>query len=742
MIYKKTFFIFVFMFLFLASGVVYSETNENILSTGEISVFAVSPSKIAMTAILHVEILDGDGKIYSSINNNVGQSTIESERNAVSVAEMFFPEIKDKHNYLFHIESPATSIDGPSAGAAMAFLLINMFENIQIDNVSITGTITSDGYVGNVSGIYEKAQEASKNGVKLFMIPKGNRNQVVENGDESKLVDIVDYAYKEWGLKIVEVSTIDDILKYGRMPIDEIDIYATEQTIVNDFIPETTEYPLVLEPMKDVANNYYEIAVDELTNVEQKLDSVPINDPSILQTLLFLVERARNYVDDANTYLAGNYLYTSANGSFLSLIYARTANEIIDNPSIISESSIVFDIKIDDLDKEIKQTITRSSKCSVNKLEWCVGAKQRIIWAENQLSTVVDDSSDDVISRLINYSYAVAWNEIANTFLDVAITDSQEYFIEADSFEILAKKYIVDIENKLAVSSVSVANNQDLQRRLSAAKSGLKKGWYVTSLYDSATVLAIIDSDQEETLDEDDVIKEFNKYNNLFNKEPNFSSSENVWSKMFINHAGYYYELYNHYKDLGTSQQQNHLKTMNNIVLYSKYFYDVEQEILSFYENTTIDDVILPVNIDDQDIEQIYPGSRPIYIYQSPSDDSKKREFTAYVLFGALFLCIFAIIWDLENLKSKKTKLLLKILDLDEDYNNKKISKKTYDEMRNKLMTDLKDLHNRRKNMKKDGLFYLDKQEPIINKKPNVSKKRASTRKKLPTSKKKTTSKK
>jgi uncharacterized protein len=192
----------------------------------QMTIFAVNNSNVGMDANLIIEIEPGTGKIYSNVNSQVGSLTQESERNAVNAAERVVKDTKSKYDYLFEIQSVASSIDGPSAGAAMSLLLVSMLSDKDLSGkVSITGTITEDGYVGEVGGIGAKAKKAADVGIKLFMIPIGTRKQAITtDSGNSQIVDLPEYAFDKWGMKIVEVETIEDIQKYVSIEIDDIDI--------------------------------------------------------------------------------------------------------------------------------------------------------------------------------------------------------------------------------------------------------------------------------------------------------------------------------------------------------------------------------------------------------------------------------------------------------------------------------------------------------------------------------------
>jgi predicted S18 family serine protease len=99
------------------------------------------------------------------------------------------------------------------------------------DDAIITGTIESDGTIGEVGGIIEKAKAVADAGYKRFLVPKGQskvryyERQVSEEPTRygftilntryiPKTIDLKDVAKKEWNLEIVEVSTIKEAQEY------------------------------------------------------------------------------------------------------------------------------------------------------------------------------------------------------------------------------------------------------------------------------------------------------------------------------------------------------------------------------------------------------------------------------------------------------------------------------------------------------------------------------------------------
>jgi len=131
------------------------------------------------------------------------------------------------YNFYFKVVGPAVIVGGPSAGVAMAVAVYSALTGQPINrSVMVTGMISPDGTVGPVGGVYEKAQAAARAGAKVFLVPPGQsvvvtyRTVVRRVGPfrfyttQPVTVNLTEYAARELGLRVVEVSTIEEALRY------------------------------------------------------------------------------------------------------------------------------------------------------------------------------------------------------------------------------------------------------------------------------------------------------------------------------------------------------------------------------------------------------------------------------------------------------------------------------------------------------------------------------------------------
>lgn len=180
---------------------------------------------------INVDVRDGKGLVLVNTEIPTGVDFQTSAKTAVKVAQEYTGrELSDK-DIVFSISSnnneELQAVDGPSAGGAMTILLISEIQGKSINEKTlVTGTIESDGTIGRVGGIQEKADMAGRYGAQIFLVPQGQAITHVQTCQESKNGVFIyrsctleekplsPIMKEKYGMEVVEVNNIIMALDY------------------------------------------------------------------------------------------------------------------------------------------------------------------------------------------------------------------------------------------------------------------------------------------------------------------------------------------------------------------------------------------------------------------------------------------------------------------------------------------------------------------------------------------------
>lgn len=174
-----------------------------------------------------VELIEGKGRILVNTVPKIGIDIQTSMRTAVRVSEEVTGISLSKTDVVLTLiaNQDVEIVDGPSAGVAITVALIAAIRNQRLNqSIYMTGTISSDGSVGPIGGIPEKALAAAENGSKYFLVPDGQSSIVVYipltkhpvpgwtiTTYERKLIHLQDYL-EEHGYSVIveEVDSVEE----------------------------------------------------------------------------------------------------------------------------------------------------------------------------------------------------------------------------------------------------------------------------------------------------------------------------------------------------------------------------------------------------------------------------------------------------------------------------------------------------------------------------------------------------
>ncbi|RLF90216.1 ATP-dependent protease [Thermococci archaeon] len=174
-----------------------------------------------------ITVAPGSGHVYVETWPLTEVDMQASARLAAEVAGRILGIDMSKYDVFIQVKADSPIIGGPSAGGTMTVGIIAALMGWELkSDVMMTGMINPDGSIGPVGGILEKASAAHQAGARIFLIPEGQRIQVVMETQRKQIgpitqitttqkkVDVAKYAEERWGLKVIEVRDIYDAIYY------------------------------------------------------------------------------------------------------------------------------------------------------------------------------------------------------------------------------------------------------------------------------------------------------------------------------------------------------------------------------------------------------------------------------------------------------------------------------------------------------------------------------------------------
>jgi len=206
----------------------FSLGTREIWGEAAIKVPAVDNEGNGVVTWLAVDVIPGEGRTLVNINQLLfWVDTQYSIQTAKWVAENYTKMNLSDVDIVYAIDTEASLVEGPSAGAALTVATVAALRNQTLDeSIMITGTIKPDGMIGPVGGIIEKAKASKDVGATTFLVPEGQSVEISYNKEREceKIGPILycttDYVPEytnvedEVGIEIEEVSTLGEALKY------------------------------------------------------------------------------------------------------------------------------------------------------------------------------------------------------------------------------------------------------------------------------------------------------------------------------------------------------------------------------------------------------------------------------------------------------------------------------------------------------------------------------------------------
>ncbi len=160
--------------------------------------------------ILFVESAMTPGKGQLLLTGQIGDVMKESAQAAFSFVKSqseaygIEPAVFGKHDFHVHVPAGAVPKDGPSAGVAVFSSLYSLVKNQPVrSDIAMTGEITLKGLVLPIGGLKEKCLAAKQAGIKTVILPRRNRDDLLDLPREAKA-----------GIRFLYVQKADEIVPH------------------------------------------------------------------------------------------------------------------------------------------------------------------------------------------------------------------------------------------------------------------------------------------------------------------------------------------------------------------------------------------------------------------------------------------------------------------------------------------------------------------------------------------------
>ncbi|RLE55841.1 MAG: hypothetical protein DRJ40_07415 [Thermoprotei archaeon] len=384
---KLTLFVLIILLLsptFTSSALCYSAEVKKV-SVRAVAVSRTEEGKLVgtITTIEIAVLKPGNGTVYISTT----PLTELDMQAAAKVAAIVASELADvpyvKYDFLINVRAPTVIVGGPSASALMAVAMYALLKNLTLNTtVYMTGMVNPDGSIGPVGGILEKAEAVARAGGKVFLIPLGQRYVVTYETIKQvigpitrivrkpKVVDVVEYARKKWGLKVIEVGSVEEALQY----FTGIEMELT--------------YPRKLKLPPTVAMHFRDVAEYLLSRVSSILEEKKLREVYGSE-----VKRVEDEVRKTESYLDRGLYYVAASMAFRTYIDALELKLLSEVRDLSPDKAIeVLEEKFRELSNEFRNCISdlRSHQevSSVSDVSVLIAVAERLSVAETLIERI------------------------------------------------------------------------------------------------------------------------------------------------------------------------------------------------------------------------------------------------------------------------------------------------------------------------------------------------------------------
>lgn len=379
---------------------------QSFIGSAEIHAPAVIVSNnTGVLTLIKLTVTSGNGNVNITGPSEVGSSTIDSAITAAKYASSLLGLNFNNYNFNYSIlNSDAINVSGPSAGAAMTILAVSALSGRPLpSNFTMTGTINSNGSIGLIGGVYDKAGAAKSNGMDFVLVPA-----VPSNSNEDMLYTLTQ---DEFGIPLVQVANISQAAQYA-LYHESISGHASSFTPFVDY-----NVSLLPNAGIECSNGCNESQFGALAAFTYNLTQSSINGLKAYPGFSNVTQQLQLILDQAETMGVKGYYYMGADQSFLDYITSYYFNQ---HNATKSSGIATLDSISNSCSSLVPPQLTSTN------YEYVIGGELRQAWANYTISqdigiynaTAID--TDGVLQSLYSGAEAQGWCEAASYMYNVS----------------------------------------------------------------------------------------------------------------------------------------------------------------------------------------------------------------------------------------------------------------------------------------------------------------------------------
>lgn len=467
------------MIILLAGFASAQNDHINLLAVSETG---VNGTHFGQIVDLYLEMYPAQGRIfidsYPLTKMDTQVSTRYSNRFACDYTNIDCSNI----DFIYTIRSNSPMIGGPSASAAIAAITTAKLLDADIDDeVALTGTLNSGGFIGPVGGVKEKVLAAKRANLKKVLIPKGSKFSDDVDLNFSTLANMT-FNWTQFGIdngiEVIEVLTIDEVLYHFGI-VDKL----KEQS--KDIEPDG----YYVDIMKD-------LAIDLCDRAQEAYEK--INNSNVTMDADELRQRGQLFFSMKKYYAGASQCFASLSryGYYDFLKQNMTESQI---NKTIDDWYVVFD------------NYTIPDYTTITDMQAYAVVKERLIDAKTSLARARTQSGDKKLETL---SYSIERFNTAKSWSNFITHDGAVFDSKNDSLKSVCSEMLQEAQELVQYVDLYVPNGifGEQKKSFESARDYYNDGEYSLCLFkaskskaESNLVLNLLGVEQDDVKDIVDV---------------------------------------------------------------------------------------------------------------------------------------------------------------------------------------------------------------------------------------------